>query len=320
MPRICLSYRRSDSAAIVGRIYDRLVERYGANSIFIDLSGIPYGADFRMHIESVFRETDLLLAAIGPKWLGESADGAARIADRGDPVRAEIYTALRWHVLVIPVLVDGAKMPTAEQLPRNIKDLAFRNAIVVDSGVDFHLHMERLLAAIDQALGLEARPSRKAELADHEPSLNAPKADVAASRNVPSVAKRTASRLMSYFVVPLTLLLVAHYLIVIKWDLDSAYLRPVAIIVPLASGFLSLKGLRFGIAAAILLGLSLAVAAVVGMMTVVGLIDRHAILPQSEAGWQEALEFAATITLATVAGNLLGRIAAPAKLRRWRPF
>jgi TIR domain len=160
MPRICISYRRSDSTAIVGRIYDRLVGRYGAESIFMDLNDIPYGADFRKHIQAAFQETSVLIAAIGPAWIGQQANGAARIHDKLDPVRVEIQTALRQRILVIPVLVDGGRMPSADDLPRNIKEFSFRNAMRVDSGVDFPLHMERLMTFVDQALGIEKPANR----------------------------------------------------------------------------------------------------------------------------------------------------------------
>ena len=56
------------------------------------------------------------------------------------------------------------------------------------------------------------------------------------------------------------------------------------------------------------------------MMTVVGLVDGHAILPRTEDAWQEGFEFTVTIALATVAGNLLARIVPSAGTRRWRPF
>lgn len=287
----------------------------------MDLSDIPYGADFRRHIQTAFHNTDLLLAAIGPKWLGQEKDSAVRIHHKEDPVRAEIQTALRKRILIIPVLVDGAKMPNADELPRSIKDFAFRNAVTVDSGIDFRLHMDRLTTSVDQALGLEGRQSTPADSRAERPWPNPASIAFAASPAVLATTTRSVlSRLLSYFAVPVVLLLVAHYLLVIKWDLDTVYLRPFAIIIPLVFGFLSFKNLHLGIGLALLLGSAVAVAAVAGMMTVVGWIDQHSILPQSEAGWQEAVEFVVTIALATTAGNLLGRLADATRLSRRRPF
>src|SRR5262249_40858069 len=110
-----------------------------------------------------------------------------------------------------------------------------------------------------------------------------------------------ALRVLPFFAIPVILLLLAHYLIVIKMDGDSVYIRPFAVLLPLASGYLLLRIRRLGILAATLLGLSMALVCVFGMLLVVALVDRHEILPTSIAGWQEVFEFLATITLSTIA-------------------
>jgi len=302
MPRICLSYRRADSGATVGRIYDRLVGRYGAESVFMDVSDIPYGADFRDHIQTVFRDAKVLVAVIGPAWLG-LRDGSARIQDKVDPVRVEIQTALRQQLLLLPVLIDNATMPSSDDLPRDIKEFAFRNAMRIDSGVDFPHHIARLFAQIDQALGLAAanEPARQTSPLLQPVAL--------ASPTVLSVAAAQCSRLTPYFFASVVLLLLAHYLIVIKLDTDPVYLRLCAIAIPFACGFLLFRRLRFGMGAAALLGLCVSLVVVAGMTTIVGLVDGHSILPSGTAEWQEALEYVVTITLAMAAGSLFGRIA-----------
>jgi hypothetical protein len=309
MPRICLSYRRSDSTAIVGRIYDRLVGRYGAESVFMDLNDIPYGADFRKQIQAAFQETGVLIAAIGPRWLGQQANSAARIHDKLDPVRVEIQTALRQRILVIPVLVDGGQMPSVNDLPRNIKEFSYRNAMRVDSGVDFPLHMERLMTLIDQALGVEKIDKPAADFTDSPgPQPNSPHNAVASSPIGPARAKAWPSRLLPYFVAPIILSLLAHYLIIMKLDLNPIYLRLAAIAIPIPVGFLLFRNLRLGIGPAILLGLVASLAAVAGMLTFVGLVDARSILPTGTREWQEAAEYVASMTLATGAGNLLARM------------
>ena len=86
MSKIIVSYRRSDSAAITGRIFDRLIDRYGEESVFMDIDRIPFGTDFRHHIQDALRDADILLAVIGPTWLGKTADG--RAASRTRPIRS----------------------------------------------------------------------------------------------------------------------------------------------------------------------------------------------------------------------------------------
>jgi TIR domain len=155
MSKIIVSYRRSDSAAITGRIFDRLVDRYGEESVFMDIDGIPFGTDFRHHIQDALRDADILLAVVGPDWLGRGADGKSRIQDEADPVRVEIETALRQGLTVIPVLVDDAPMPSAADLPESIRDFAYINAAPIDIGRDFRSHMERLARSLDSIIGTD---------------------------------------------------------------------------------------------------------------------------------------------------------------------
>jgi hypothetical protein len=63
--KITISYRREDSGAIVGRIFDRLVAHYGTGTVFRDIDNIPPGIDFRKYINEALSSTDILLAVIG---------------------------------------------------------------------------------------------------------------------------------------------------------------------------------------------------------------------------------------------------------------
>jgi hypothetical protein len=94
----------------------------------------------------------VLLAVVGPRWTGAGPDGKARINDDADPVRVEIEAALRAQIAIIPLLVDGATMPGAADLPESIQDFAFINAAPVDSGRDFRAHMERVIRSLDEIL------------------------------------------------------------------------------------------------------------------------------------------------------------------------
>ena len=89
MPRIFLSYRRQDSAGAAGRIYDRLRAHFGNDAVFMDIDSIPFGEDFREHIDAAVGQCDLVLAVIGPRWSGKT-DTSRRIDDPRDFVRIEI--------------------------------------------------------------------------------------------------------------------------------------------------------------------------------------------------------------------------------------
>ncbi|BAT61172.1 hypothetical protein GJW-30_1_03729 [Variibacter gotjawalensis] len=172
MAKIVISYRRADSEALTGRIRDRLVGHYGDQSIFMDIDSIPFGIDFRDYIKEALAETDVVLAIMGPRWIGASATGGpSRISEDTDPVRIEVETALARKIPVIPVLVDNAIMPQPSELPETLRNLAYRNAAVVDSGRDFHLHMDRLVRAMDKIVpgapdtgGEVAVPPRRTEM------------------------------------------------------------------------------------------------------------------------------------------------------------
>jgi TIR domain len=149
MAKIIISYRRADSAAITGRIRDRLVAHYGASLVFMDVEDIPFGIDFRDHIRAELLRSDLLLVVVGREWLGKNSDGPARIHSETDPVRIEVETALQNAIPVIPVLVNGAQTPEPSDLPESLRNFAFLNAATVDAGRDFHVHMDRLMVGID---------------------------------------------------------------------------------------------------------------------------------------------------------------------------
>jgi PQQ-dependent catabolism-associated CXXCW motif protein len=158
MPKIIISYRRADSDAITGRIRDRLAKHYGDNSIFMDIDSVPLGTDFRKHIKDALLQNEILIAVIGPKWVGATGAGDARIKNESDPVRIEVETALQRGIPTIPVLVNGAGMPRQDELPDSLKDFCFYNAAEVETGRDFHSHMDRLIRSIDLILKGKADP------------------------------------------------------------------------------------------------------------------------------------------------------------------
>ncbi|MBN2119137.1 MAG: toll/interleukin-1 receptor domain-containing protein [Anaerolineales bacterium] len=149
--RIFVSYRRSDSADIAGRIYDRLVGKFGRDLIFKDVDSIPLGIDFREYLGKKVSECDVLLAIIGDRWLEASdATGARRLDDPADFVRIEIEAALERGIPVIPLLVRGAQMPVEASLPVSLRKLIYRNGIQVRADPDFHHDMDRLIFALDR--------------------------------------------------------------------------------------------------------------------------------------------------------------------------
>lgn len=129
MGAIFISYRREDSEGHAGRLYEDLAARFGRDAVFFDVSAIEPGQDFRHAIDANVARCSVLLAVIGTRWLDAGGSGSRRIDDPSDFVRLEIASALKRNIPVVPVLVQGAKVPAAGQLPPDLADLAWRNAV-----------------------------------------------------------------------------------------------------------------------------------------------------------------------------------------------
>lgn len=100
----------------------------------MDVDGIPPGEDFRAYIDHAIGRCDAFVAMIGPNWLdARDEQGRRRLDDPGDFVRLEITAALNRNIRVIPVLVGGARLPTAEELPEPLDRLVNRHAISLDN-------------------------------------------------------------------------------------------------------------------------------------------------------------------------------------------
>ena len=124
MAGIFISYRREDSAGWTGRLSERLKQKFGTASIFMDIDTIQPGTDFAKALRSAVGSCDVLLAMIGPNWpIATSPEGQRRLEDPNDWVRTELTAALNRSIPVIPVLVGGADLPKVDTLPDELKKL-----------------------------------------------------------------------------------------------------------------------------------------------------------------------------------------------------
>ncbi len=132
-PRIFLSYRRADSATATAAIYAQLSTRYQARNVFMDVHTIHPGRDFRGEIRRIMARCDAVFVVIGRVWATATDEqGRRRLEKPDDPVRVEVETALAADLVVLPVLVDGAALPTAATLPDTLRNLTYRHAVAVD--------------------------------------------------------------------------------------------------------------------------------------------------------------------------------------------
>ncbi len=106
MPGVFISYRREDSAAYAGRLFDILSAEFGPQNTFMDVDDIKGGDNFTTVIDRSLDVSDALLAVIGSRWLTVTEqNGGRRLDNPSDFVRVEIAKALERGIRVIPVLV-----------------------------------------------------------------------------------------------------------------------------------------------------------------------------------------------------------------------
>lgn len=150
---IFISYRRDDANDTVGRIYDYLKEDFREDRLFLDVERQIAGKDFRDTIRNALDRSDVVLAIIGLRWVSIADEhGKRRLDNPADFVRQEIEAALNnSRVRIIPILVQGAKMPKVEDLPASLQPLCYLNAMATRPDPDFRMDMDRLVAALRQS-------------------------------------------------------------------------------------------------------------------------------------------------------------------------
>ena len=150
--RVFITYRREETAAHAGRLYDAMVARFGEANVFMDVDMAP-GDDFVERITEAVAACHVLIVVMGPKWATvEDEQGTPRLADPWDFVRLEVETALRRpDVTPIPVLVAGARMPNPHDLPPELRAITRRNALEL-SDQRWRYDVERLISTLDRLL------------------------------------------------------------------------------------------------------------------------------------------------------------------------
>jgi hypothetical protein len=176
MSRIFISYRRKDSAGYAGRLYDRLQDHFGEDLIFMDVDNIPPGEDFVEVLENAVSSCSAVVAVIGSEWLSATdvKTGLRRLDNPNDFVRIELAAALANNIRVIPVLVDGADMPSEVELPDVLKRLARRNALEVRHE-SFNGDSAKLISALEQIMKPVVPPASAASPLPESPPQSSPR-------------------------------------------------------------------------------------------------------------------------------------------------
>jgi len=162
---IFLSYRRKDTASAAGRLHDYLEREFGADMVFKDIHDIGLGTDFRKAIGKTLMDCKVVLVLIGDRYVSlTDAEGNIRIMNPNDYVNIEVSTALAFkdQKLVIPILINGARMPKRDQIPESMEALTWQNSKKLSNDY-WKTDIERLIKAIREYLHL---PKEK-EKVDH---------------------------------------------------------------------------------------------------------------------------------------------------------
>ena len=149
---IFISYRRGETAAYAGWLEDTLSQHFGQQKVFRDVDSIEPGLNFAEVIERAVDSCEVLIAVIGENWLTVvDKNDRPRLQNPHDYVRIEIATALKRNIRVIPLLVQGATMPDADELPEDLAPLAQRNAVEARD-ITWKDDVRRVVATLENVL------------------------------------------------------------------------------------------------------------------------------------------------------------------------
>jgi len=157
--KVFVSYRRSDTPDVSGRIYDELVRHFGDQTVFKDVDDIPLGVNYAVFLNDVVQQSSVMLVVIGANWLAVTDErGQRRLDQPDDLVRIEVAAALEGGIPIVPLLVQGAPMPRQSELPKELAALSLYNGTPIRPDPDFHWDMGRLIRQLEPYLAPAGAP------------------------------------------------------------------------------------------------------------------------------------------------------------------
>ena len=194
--RIFISYRRSDTQAAGRQLADALKRRFGAENVFFDTKDLGPGEAWRGKITERVSAADVVIVLVGQRWVAIADErGRRRVIDpeEEDVLRIEIETALRGDPLVVPVLVDDARMPAKERLPRPFKPVSDLQAVTLRHD-PWDQDVEAFMASLEEQVAARRPPPAPPE-EDPAPAPESPPSD-------PSHYQKVAQHLTTGTLVP----------------------------------------------------------------------------------------------------------------------
>ena len=146
--RVFISYRRADTAQAASWLFNRLTGHYGRNNVVMDVDPAPYGGNLAHAIDANVATCDAFVVLVGQHWLAVTGEG---LHDPNDYVRLALESALRRGTLVVPVTVDGARMPVNGELPPSLASMVGQPAFEVGMR-SFDADTGQLMRVLDQSI------------------------------------------------------------------------------------------------------------------------------------------------------------------------
>jgi len=165
--RIFVSYRRDETTAYAGWLADTLDKHFGEQNVFRDIDSIAPGVDFVEAMDRALKTCAVMLVVIGTNWVAKLMEHEQ--TGQEDYTRLEVATALKRNVWVIPVLVQGASMPRAEELPEDLAALRRRQAIELHD-TNWSSDVKHLIAVLEEIVRRGAEGTKSSQNRRRQPT------------------------------------------------------------------------------------------------------------------------------------------------------
>ncbi len=153
MSTIFMSYRRHDARAVSEQLYRDLSDVFGKTKVFRDSNTLMPGLDFTQEITKHIQSAKVMIVLIGHHWLTDSdPTGLHNLDSPTDYVRREILAGIAQDIPIIPVLIDGAKMPSAQELPPDLLQLERCQAFEITT-TRWKYDVSQLIQQLESLLG-----------------------------------------------------------------------------------------------------------------------------------------------------------------------
>jgi TIR domain-containing protein len=123
MAKIFISYRREELKGVAGRLYDQLQHNFGEGGVFLDVERI-HGGEWLQRIKDEAGSCEVMVVLIGQNWQ------RPHLGDK-DYVRMECRIGLEKKALMIPTIIDDARIPKKDELPADIAPIVDYQAVEI---------------------------------------------------------------------------------------------------------------------------------------------------------------------------------------------